>query len=199
MAEAATLVATAGGKSNVSLPLLLTPAPTEKAVLFARDSGRVRGWMKSALEDRHIDAQVVTSATTLALRWLQRRHLYPSLASSPGAMNGTTVSNNAHSQRRRQPISSQQQQQRRRRRRSAGASAGLPPLELLSMACLHLASKYHTQDSVLEDFGSCVHRPEVHALGKSTRFADERYLSGSVPEGVWNLIKRTHTIAWLYT
>ncbi|CAM9772128.1 unnamed protein product [Ectocarpus sp. 12 AP-2014] len=164
VAEAATLAATAGGKSNVSLPLLLTPAPTEKAVLFARDSGRVRWWMKSALEDRHIDAQVVTSATTLALRWLQGRHLYPSLASSPGAMNG--ISNNAHSQRWRQPISSQQQQQRqRRRRRSVGGSAGLPPLELLSMTCLHLASKYHTQDSVLEDFESCVHRPEVHALG----------------------------------
>ncbi|CAN0122413.1 unnamed protein product, partial [Ectocarpus fasciculatus] len=171
VAAAAALAATAGEKSHVLLPLLLTPAPTEKTVLFARDSGRVRGWMKSALEDRHIDPQVVASATTLALRWLQRRHLYPSLvSSSPSAMKDTAVSNNAHRQRRRrqQPKQQQQQQQRRRRRRrSDGGGAGLPPLELLSMTCLHLASKYHTQDSVLvlEDFGSSIHRPEVHALG----------------------------------
>lgn len=195
MAEAAALAAAAGDKSNVSLPLLLTPAPTDKTVLFARDSGRVRGWMKSALEYRHVDAQVVASATTLALRWLQRRHLYPSLVSSPDAMNGTTVSNNAHRRQQKQ----QQQRGRRRRRRSGVGGVGLPPLELLSMTCLHLASKYHTQDSVLEDFGSSVDRPEVHALGKSISFDDKRYLSVRVPEGVWHLTQRTCAIAWLYT
>lgn len=130
--------------------------------MFARDSANVREWMRHAVEAQLADAVVVSSAAALAVRFLQRRYRYPALswAQSTGGVNSGTDG----TVRRRGRGS------RRRRAASAGVLS-----ELLAVACLHLASKYHCVEALeARAFGSPVRMSRVFSLGESINKASRR-------------------------
>lgn len=166
--------------NNLSSP---PPFPTvannpEQTAMFVRDSCGVRGWMMYALEDARVDPVVVASATTLAMRLLQRRyHRCPPLDAAASTGLGCDRRNSNSTDVYRQQQQQQGRRQRRQRRRSTsgsggdsggggGAARGSPSLELLSVACLHLASKYHTAEIQLGDFGFSLRSSEVFQLGE---------------------------------
>lgn len=125
--------------------------------MFARDSLNVREWMRHAIEDKLADSVVVSSATALAVRFLQRRYRYPvlSCAQQAGGVNNDT--SGAVQQRHRGRGS-------RRQRRHGVAGV---PAELLAITCLHLASKYHCVDALeARTFRSSVNMSKIFDLGE---------------------------------
>lgn len=156
-ANAADAAAAAKADSkNASLPKSGSAAtPSEKNAMFEKDSADVRAWMRHAREHELADSVVVSSATTLAVRFLQRRYRYPALscAQSTGANNGTKSG-------------TVQQRRGRGNRRRRCASAGVLS-ELLANTCLHLASKYHcVEDLDTETFGSPLNMSKIFSLGE---------------------------------
>lgn len=154
-------------------------------VIFKRDSARILRWMKCALEDLHIDAIIVASATTLALKYLRRRSLFSLVESlhhngpaagdlannhrqqrvtlgndvSRPSTSAKAAASDITSSRGMQRFGSQNQRWGRRKINQRAV--------LISVTCLHLASKYHSvhKESVA-NFGTRLNPEKVFQLGE---------------------------------
>ena len=123
--------------SLLSKPSSSVATPSELDAMFAQDSANIREWMRHAVEAGLADAVVVSSATTLAVRFLQRRYRYPALSCVPSG-----------------------------NRRQRSARAGVLS-ELVAVTCLHLASKYHCVNALeLETLGRPSKVSTVFDLGE---------------------------------
>lgn len=151
--DAAAAAKAASGNASL-LPKLgssVAASPSEKNAMFARDSASVREWMRHAVEAQLADAVVVSSAATLATRYLKRRYRYPALscAQSDGVNSGADRG----------------RRNRRRRPSSTGVLSGL-----LAVTCLHLASKYHCVEVLdAKAFGPPLRMSTVFSTGELTR------------------------------
>lgn len=109
--------------------------------------------MRHALEDLHIDAVVVASAATLALQYLRRRYGFPSSRCVGGGGGGGKRAASKSSVTL-PPTRVSPRGGRQPRGRRLNENGGRVAVVLLSVTCLHLASKYH-----------CVHEEKVASLG----------------------------------
>ena len=161
--------------------------PSDDLATFKRDSADVRRWMKHALEDLHIDTMVVASAAVLASQYLRRRYWLRSTYRGSVGGDGGGVGDNSDLHRgssRKSAAASLRAfsaapaahvaagdvkgGRRRVGRRASGRSGkGGVKTVLLSVTCIHLATKYHAGcDDPVAGFGARIKLNSVIKLGE---------------------------------
>ena len=190
---AATVAAPVQTATKEAPPRMLSSeasTPNDDLATFKRDSADVRRWMKHALEDLHIDTMVVASAAALASQYLRRRYRLRLTCrgdDGSGGCGGGGGGGNSDPQRGASrksaaaslrassaapaaPVAAGELQRGRRwfgRRTSGGSGKGGVKTVLLSVTCIHLATKYHAGcDEAVAGFGASVKLHSVIKLGE---------------------------------
>lgn len=152
------------------------------ATSFYDDLQAVLEWMKHAFEDLRVDAIVISSASTLALQYISNHHGLPSLRK--GEHNGGRGRAMNNGDGRQRSIASQDSSSlfipnageshlrrnalQRPRGRGIGilSKDGSVVIPLLSVTCIHLASKYHNVHAQrVANYGTRLNPMRVFQLG----------------------------------
>lgn len=143
--------------------------------------------MKYASEDLKIDAVVVASAATLALRYLRRSPFRGGLGNRHQRRNTITArkSNDTPSTAAFSDRSVSGRRQGEQREGRVGTEKDVTAV-LLSATALHLASKYHdVYDKKVESFGTKLNPQRIYKLGEWDRTVTPETTSPSRVQYVW--------------